>query len=96
LSVACARIGCDKAALWQPVLLLYAPERCGPHTPARACLPLPLCDTHRDEARGNGPDALLGRGAWRRIVRGFRVAGREPPDRTRTTLTFELYTEGNA
>lgn len=70
---------------WIPVLVIYAPEECGPHDPIHAQLGLRVCLGHVDTL--TVPDVLSDEG-WAQIVALVVGQGKAAPDRSRVRLEF--------
>lgn len=84
LTPKCGRAGCERIALWRPVLLLRPPRPLVNGT-ASAELPLKVCDTCR---MTTGVEDYVTDEGWQQICEGFHSVGRPPPERSRTTIEW--------
>lgn len=77
----CQRIGCDKSALWRPVLLV-TPD--GAHY-AEGHLNLVVCGDHKMQIKAE--DLITDEG-WKMIVAGLLVSGKAEPKRELTKVKW--------
>jgi hypothetical protein len=95
LNSACARLNVDGSAclnpgVWQPMFLLYAPGAHSGCAPARVLLGLRICEMHKQVSMLSD---FLSEEGWVRIQIGFRKANRIEPDRARTQLAWQRYSD---
>lgn len=88
----CDRAGCFGAAMFVPVLLIYARKGVpNSDSPAKAEVALKVCADCKDRLRVAD---VLDEGTWSAICEGIERRGLPPPDRTRTLLGFRAIYEG--
>lgn len=80
----CSRKDCPAVAVARPVLLLAS--ALAPEIKARAELDLPLCFEHKAETT---VEHLLTDDGWMLLETTFGSAGKAPPARDLTTITWE-------
>jgi len=80
----CQRKGCDRPALWHPILSLRVHLD---HPLALAKIPLALCDDHK---RSTKVEDLLCDEGWAAISTEFASRGHALPHRELTTLAWEM------
>jgi hypothetical protein len=81
----CTREGCDRPAVWEPCLVIYAighPDA----PPARGrCIGLGVCDEHRKTLT---VDDLVTPAGWSMISDKFAEVGVAEPDRGKVEVEF--------
>lgn len=82
----CDRAGCFGAAMFVPVLMIYAPKRAAnSDSPAKAEVALKVCAECKKTLRVAD---VLDEGTWSAICEGITRRGLAKPDRARTVLGF--------
>ena len=80
----CDRLGCIMEGVWNPVLVVWAPNYRG--EPARVRINLNICELHRREIR---LEYFLTDMMWGMIESNIAKMGRILPDRRLTNLDFD-------
>lgn len=79
----CQVVGCTMAGVWNPVILLWAPNSQG--KPCASRLGLYVCELHRRQTK---LEDLLTDDLWDTFVKHMKTYGLVEPDRRLTTLDF--------